>query len=200
MVVEFTSHEFEPRSWQGVLDTTVCDKVCQWLAAGPWFSLGTLWVSSTNKTDHQSIAEILLKVALNIITSLLPQIHTHVCTQFKLYVILTHLFLLTFPACIAIPYLGHTKHAAWSTILVNCPSTLVIHVYYLIVITGKEKLNLPEVLISFWVCGVRAFGLTWTECNLEKRHGGLKAFFNWFDEISCLAAYKMNIFSHCIKK
>ena len=47
----------------GVLDTTLCDKVCQWLAAGQWFSLGTP-VSSTNKTDHHDKSEILLKVAL----------------------------------------------------------------------------------------------------------------------------------------
>jgi len=40
--------------------TTLCDKVCQWLATG-------LWVWSTNKTDHHDIAEILLKVALNTI-------------------------------------------------------------------------------------------------------------------------------------
>jgi hypothetical protein len=26
---------------RGVLDTTLCDKVCQWLTAGQWFSLGT---------------------------------------------------------------------------------------------------------------------------------------------------------------
>ena len=52
---------------QGVLNTTLCDKVCQWLAAGRWFSLGTL-VSSTNKTDRHDIAEILLKVGLNTIT------------------------------------------------------------------------------------------------------------------------------------
>jgi hypothetical protein len=26
---------------RGVLDTTLCNKVCQWLAAGSWFSLGT---------------------------------------------------------------------------------------------------------------------------------------------------------------
>jgi hypothetical protein len=26
-------------SWRGVLDTTLCDHVCQWLAAGRWFSL-----------------------------------------------------------------------------------------------------------------------------------------------------------------
>ena len=45
------SCEFEPRSWRGVLDTTLCDKVWQWLAAG--FSL----VSSTNKTHHHNITE-----------------------------------------------------------------------------------------------------------------------------------------------
>ena len=53
MVVEFTttcaivayhhlSCEFEPHSWRGVLDKSLCDKVCQWLATGPpWISLGT---------------------------------------------------------------------------------------------------------------------------------------------------------------
>ena len=49
---------------RGVLDTTVYDKVCQWLAAGQWFSPGTP-VSSTNKTDRHDIDEILLKLALN---------------------------------------------------------------------------------------------------------------------------------------
>jgi hypothetical protein len=34
-----------------VLDTTLCDKVCQWLAAGWWFSSGTP-VSSIYKTDR----------------------------------------------------------------------------------------------------------------------------------------------------
>jgi hypothetical protein len=61
------SCEFEPRSWEGVFDTTLCDKVYQWLATGRWFSPGTP-VSSTNKTDHHDIAEILLKVALNTIS------------------------------------------------------------------------------------------------------------------------------------
>jgi hypothetical protein len=50
-----------------VLGTTLCDEVCQWLAAGLWFSPGTP-VFSTDKTDHHDIAEILLKVALNTIT------------------------------------------------------------------------------------------------------------------------------------
>ena len=51
---------------QSVLDTTLCDKVCPWLAAGCRFSLGTL-ISSTNKTDCHDITKILLKVALNTI-------------------------------------------------------------------------------------------------------------------------------------
>jgi hypothetical protein len=42
-----------PLRW-GVLDTTLCDMFCQWLAAGPWFSPGTL-ISSTNKTDRYDI-------------------------------------------------------------------------------------------------------------------------------------------------
>ena len=58
---------------RGVLDTTLCDKVCQWLAtAGLWFSLGTP-VSSLNKTDCHDITEILLKVVLNTINQ--PTIH-----------------------------------------------------------------------------------------------------------------------------
>ena len=56
--------EFEPRSWRGVLDKTLRDKVCQWLATGRWFSRGTP-VSSTNKTDRHDITEILLKVTLS---------------------------------------------------------------------------------------------------------------------------------------
>jgi hypothetical protein len=41
-------------SWRGVVDTTLCDKVCQWLATGVSFSLGTP-VSSTNKTNLHDI-------------------------------------------------------------------------------------------------------------------------------------------------
>ena len=54
---------------RGVLDTTLRDKVFQWLAAGGWFSAGTP-VSSNNKTDHHDITEVLLKVTLNTITPL----------------------------------------------------------------------------------------------------------------------------------
>ena len=56
------SYEFEPRSWRGVLDTTLSEK----FATGLWFSPGPP-VSFTNKTDRHDITEILLKVALNTI-------------------------------------------------------------------------------------------------------------------------------------
>ena len=48
---------------RGVLDTTLCDEVCQWLATGQWSYPGTP-ISSTNKTDRHDITEILLTVAL----------------------------------------------------------------------------------------------------------------------------------------
>ena len=46
--------------------STLCDKVCQLLTTGWWFSLGTT-VSSTNKTYRYDITEILLKVVINTI-------------------------------------------------------------------------------------------------------------------------------------
>ena len=55
---------FESRSWQGVLETTLCDKVCQRLMADWRFSPGTP-ASFTTKTGRHDIAEILLKVALS---------------------------------------------------------------------------------------------------------------------------------------
>jgi hypothetical protein len=47
-----------------MLDSTLCDKVCQWLTAGWWF----FPISITNTADRHDITEILLKVALNTIT------------------------------------------------------------------------------------------------------------------------------------
>ena len=55
--------------------TTLCDKVCQWLA---WFTPGTP-DSSTNKTDCHDITEILFKEAL----STIKQTNKH---TFKYYV------------------------------------------------------------------------------------------------------------------
>ena len=42
-------------SWWDVHNTTLCDKVCEWLVL----------VSSSNEIDRHNISEILLKVALN---------------------------------------------------------------------------------------------------------------------------------------
>jgi hypothetical protein len=52
---------------QCVLDTTLCDKDCQWLVVSQWFFLGTL-VSSTSKTDHHDITEILLNMVFTTVT------------------------------------------------------------------------------------------------------------------------------------
>ena len=49
--------------------TAASDKVYQLLAHGRWFSLGTP-ASSTTKTGHHDIAEILLKVAFNTINQI----------------------------------------------------------------------------------------------------------------------------------
>ena len=59
--------------------TTLCNKVCQCLAIGRWFFPGTPF-SFTNKTDRHDITDILLKVALNIIT---PN-HNPICTLCQL--------------------------------------------------------------------------------------------------------------------
>ena len=68
-----SSCEFESPSWQLVLDTTLCDKVCQWLTTGRWFSPGNL-ISSTNIENwHHYVTEILLNVVINTVTPNLEQ-------------------------------------------------------------------------------------------------------------------------------
>ena len=49
---------------RGVLDTTLCNKVCQWVATGQRFYPGNSDFLH-QKTDRHDITEILLKVALN---------------------------------------------------------------------------------------------------------------------------------------
>ena len=59
-VIKFVSDLRQASGFLLVLGTTLCDKVCQWLAAGQWVSPCT---SSTNKTDRHTITQLLLKVA-----------------------------------------------------------------------------------------------------------------------------------------
>ena len=66
--------------------TTLCDKVCQWLATGQWFSQGPP-VSSTNKTDRHHITEILLREALNTIKQ--TNLHNFSMVQHYMYAAFT---------------------------------------------------------------------------------------------------------------
>jgi hypothetical protein len=79
---------------QGVLDTTLCDKVCKWLATCWWVSP----VSSTNKIDRHDITNILLKVVLNTInqtyTNLLTIRDKDITNMFIFVTIRTNWFLL----------------------------------------------------------------------------------------------------------
>ena len=52
-------------------DTTLSDKVCQWLVVGRWFTPGTYSSFLHHKPDSHDLTEILLKVALNTINPLL---------------------------------------------------------------------------------------------------------------------------------
>ena len=70
MVVGFTTtsaicdyQQFKQRSYRCVIDTTVCDQVCQWLTTYQWYPLSPQFFS-TNKTNSHDKTEILLKVAL----------------------------------------------------------------------------------------------------------------------------------------
>jgi hypothetical protein len=66
------SFEFESRSLQGVLKTTLCDKVCRWLSTGSP-------ISTTNKIGSHDVTQILLKVALNTITLTPPNPQIKLC-------------------------------------------------------------------------------------------------------------------------
>jgi hypothetical protein len=95
----------------GARCTTLCDKVCQWLATGRWFSPGTP-VSSTNKTDcHDITTEILLKVALNTIKqTLLQSVHLMCITA-------THLLICKY-SLVAVLWSTNRQHWGESAALV----------------------------------------------------------------------------------
>jgi hypothetical protein len=96
-----------PLRW-GVLHTSLCDKVCQWLEAGRWFSLGTP-VSSTNKTDRHDITAILLKVVLNTIALTLANLYHIASHGNTLYFTCFVLYFFSFSKVLSVirPFLAH---------------------------------------------------------------------------------------------
>jgi hypothetical protein len=62
--------------------TTLCDRVCQWLATGLWFSPETP-ISSTNKTERHDVTEILFNMALNTIKQ--TNKHSNIVSYFILF-------------------------------------------------------------------------------------------------------------------
>ena len=81
---------------RGVLDTTLCDKVCQWLPADRWFS-------PISKTDSHDITEILLKVALSTITGYKPPScinEIHMTFEYTMYFFLFGLYYNSHTSCI----------------------------------------------------------------------------------------------------
>ena len=105
---------------RGLLDTTLCDKVCHWLAAGLWFSPCTL-VSFTNKTERHEIPEILLKVALSTINPPTLIITTHLRVKYFFQMSLIPVFHDTFSCHMTIfwnllildLYNGFCKFSTW---------------------------------------------------------------------------------------
>jgi hypothetical protein len=62
-VYHHKSCDFESRSWWGVLDTTLCDKVCQWLV--------TCWCFSLPRPVHKSNFRCMLQYTPSVSTLIL---------------------------------------------------------------------------------------------------------------------------------
>ena len=89
MSIEIFTLKFTLR--RGVLDTTLCGKVCQWFAAGRRFYLG-IPVSSTNKTDSHDITERLNTIALTLTLKLVAQYTCPFIKLLKLFYAIKYFF------------------------------------------------------------------------------------------------------------
>jgi hypothetical protein len=108
------------------------DKVCQWLVAGQWFSP----VSSNNKTDRHDIAEILLKVALNILTLILA------ITQLLIQMYMTTLLCWFWPIMIYMYYhfyIQVLKVTGWKVVAAVGSLYFMLYLYEWLCWTNKAK-------------------------------------------------------------
>ena len=110
---------------RGVLVTTLCDKVCKWLAAGWCFSLDTP-DSITNKTDHQDITEILLAMALNTINQPTNQPTNQPISINSLAIIKTDQIQILFPALYKLWNCRHLNKKNLRELLYS-NKTMIIH-------------------------------------------------------------------------
>ena len=156
MVISVYHHkscQLESRSWRGVFDTILCDKVCQWPVAGQWFSLGTL-VSSTNKIDRHDIAEILLKVALNITTVTLNILMLAFCIMYFVLFVLVLWF---------VPIVGCGSGMS----ILDCPSTFTNFikrdVYFYQMLFAFSKLKIKSE--GYWFIFEKCHENTWYLIN-----------------------------------
>jgi hypothetical protein len=130
----FLSHYTRVRISIRARCTTLCDKVCQWLATGRWFSPAPL-VSSTNKTDRHDITEILLKVAL----STIKQTKQHyTCFNFADCIVLMLMYL-----CFFLYSVKSSRELMFLIVYITCRIEikfyLRIHIYKCTIELGKIK-------------------------------------------------------------
>ena len=134
--------------------TTLCYKVCQWLATGRWFYPGPL-VSSTNKTDLHDITEILLKVVLNTIkqTIYLSIINytylIYYCTTYIFFNVIccnNHYGSLLFPNMkLRFSPIRHMSSYSTLVILFMAFGCIAIEYFFLIIwLLSLSSLNVPD--------------------------------------------------------
>jgi hypothetical protein len=81
--------EFESRLWRCVLDTTLCDKVCQWFESGRWYSwyagflpqiklTATIWLKNCESgVKHHNPNYDMLYVCFSMVVHLIMNILRH---------------------------------------------------------------------------------------------------------------------------
>jgi len=90
--------------------TTLCDKVCQWLATGRWLSPGPPPIKLTTR-----ITEILLKVTLNTIK------------QTNIIAFINNAVIKLLPRISCQPMLKHTTHYIWLTWIISWALNAILH-------------------------------------------------------------------------